>query len=49
MLIDKGIESSVATALSLERATLKMMVNSEDYQEAVSAMAKKRKPDYKQK
>jgi enoyl-CoA hydratase/carnithine racemase len=49
MLIDKGIESSVATALSLERATLKMMVNSEDYQEAVSAMAKKQKPDYKQK
>ena len=47
MLIDKGAECSIETALSLERATLKMMISTRDYQEAVAAMAKKRKPDNK--
>jgi enoyl-CoA hydratase len=49
MLIDKGVENNLEDALSLERDTLKKMVNSDDYREADSAMAKKRKPEYRQK
>lgn len=47
MLIDKGVECSIESALTLERTTLKMMVNTREYKEAVTAMARKRKPDPK--
>ena len=41
MLIDKGAECSAETALALEHTTLKMMVNTQDYKDAVSALEKK--------
>lgn len=49
MLIDKGIECSVEDALSLERDTLKMLVNTREYRDAVAAMAGKRKSARKAK
>ena len=49
MLIDKGAECSTETALALERTTLKMIVNTQDYKDAVSAAEKKRKQGSKGK
>jgi len=49
MLIDKGVECSTEAALSLERTTLKMMVNTREYRDAVAAMEKKQKADDKHK
>jgi enoyl-CoA hydratase len=49
MLIDKGAEGSMETALALERKTLKMMVNTQEYKDAVSAIEKKRKQKSKGK
>ena len=43
MLIDKGAECSIDTALSLERTALKMIVNTAEYREAVAAMLKAKK------
>jgi len=43
MLLDKGAECSTEMALVLERNTLKMIVNTQEYKDAVSAMEKKRK------
>ena len=42
MLIEKGMECSTETALSLERTALKMITNTEDFREAVAAMKKAR-------
>jgi hypothetical protein len=47
MLIDKGAECSTETSLSLERTALKMIVNTADYREAVSAMQKARNRNIK--
>jgi enoyl-CoA hydratase/carnithine racemase len=43
MLIEKGMECSTETALSLERTALKMIINTTDYREAVAAMQKAKK------
>ena len=40
MLIDKGAECSIDAALSIERNTLKMIINTAEYREAVAAMQK---------
>lgn len=47
MLIEKGMECSTETALSLERTALKMIINTEDYREAVAAMKKARDSRHK--
>jgi enoyl-CoA hydratase len=47
MLVDKGAECSTETALALERTTLKLMVNTQEYKDAVSAIEKKRKQNSK--
>jgi enoyl-CoA hydratase/carnithine racemase len=49
MLVDKGAEYSTEMALALERTTLKMIVNTQDYKDAVSAIEKKRKQNSKGK
>ena len=49
LLVDKSAECSTETALALERTTLKMMVNTQDYKDAVSAIEKKRKQNSKEK
>ena len=49
MLIEKGSECSIDANHSLERNTLKLMLSTREYQEAVAALSKKRKPESRDK
>jgi len=49
MLIDKGLETDLDTALALETEAFGTVASTEDLQEGVSAFLEKRKPEFKGK
>jgi len=49
MLIDKGLETDLDTALALETEAFGVVASTEDLQEGVSAFLEKRKPEFKGK
>jgi len=47
VLVDKGIESSLASALEFEAHMVRVLEATEDFKEAIAAFTEKRKPVYK--
>ena len=49
MVVNRGMESSLASALELEAQTVKVLEATEDFKESMAAFSEKRKPIYKGK